>query len=173
MHAVSQRIHRKALAGIPLISTQSTFLILVCLEISRVSRVSWRQFLVKYLLLSLCFVLASLGYVPYCGSLLFQSVCSSEVQYWFNGFNVRHSRRIGTSRWKGLAGILKYLLSTALLLEVGWALDCIPLADFIVQAYGGCMDMLLALLPWKVIWKLQMKEKEKLGVGIAMSMGVL
>jgi hypothetical protein len=35
------------------------------------------------------------------------------------------------------------------------------------------MDMLLALLPWKVIWKLQMKEKEKLGVGIAMSMGVL
>lgn len=35
------------------------------------------------------------------------------------------------------------------------------------------MDFFLALLPWKVIWKLQMKRKEKVGVALAMSMGVL
>jgi len=35
------------------------------------------------------------------------------------------------------------------------------------------MDFVLALLPWKVIWKLQMKRKEKFGVALAMSMGIL
>jgi len=35
------------------------------------------------------------------------------------------------------------------------------------------MDFTLAILPWTVIWKLQMKKPEKLGVGIAMSMGFL
>lgn len=35
------------------------------------------------------------------------------------------------------------------------------------------MDMLLAPLPWKTIWKLQMKKKEKVAVAFAMSMGVL
>ncbi len=29
------------------------------------------------------------------------------------------------------------------------------------------------MLPWPVIWKLQMKKKEKIGVGIAMSMGII
>ncbi|KKA29668.1 hypothetical protein TD95_001364 [Thielaviopsis punctulata] len=28
------------------------------------------------------------------------------------------------------------------------------------------------MLPWKIIWDLQMKTKEKIGVGVAMSMGV-
>ena len=35
------------------------------------------------------------------------------------------------------------------------------------------MDFVLALLPWQVIWKLQMKRNEKLGVALAMSMGIL
>lgn len=35
------------------------------------------------------------------------------------------------------------------------------------------MDIALALLPWTVIWGLQMKLKEKIGVAIAMSCGVL
>lgn len=35
------------------------------------------------------------------------------------------------------------------------------------------MDVVLALLPWPIIWKLQMKRKEKIGVALAMSMGVL
>ncbi len=41
------------------------------------------------------------------------------------------------------------------------------------QGYSGIMDFVLALLPWKVIWKLQMKRKEKVGIALAMSMGVL
>jgi hypothetical protein len=39
-------------------------------------------------------------------------------------------------------------------------------------AYSGLMDFALALLPWRYLWDLQMKRKEKLGVGFAMSMGV-
>jgi hypothetical protein len=40
-------------------------------------------------------------------------------------------------------------------------------------AYSGCMDFILALFPWVVLWKLQMKKREKFGIAIAMSMGVL
>ncbi|KAK3364700.1 putative integral membrane protein [Lasiosphaeria hispida] len=39
-------------------------------------------------------------------------------------------------------------------------------------AYSATMDFALALLPWTVIWGLQMKRKEKIGVAVAMSMGV-
>lgn len=35
------------------------------------------------------------------------------------------------------------------------------------------MDFILALLPWKIILSMTMNKKEKLGVLIAMSMGVL
>lgn len=35
------------------------------------------------------------------------------------------------------------------------------------------MDVALAFLPWKFIWDLQMSKKEKIGVVVAMSMGVL
>lgn len=34
-------------------------------------------------------------------------------------------------------------------------------------------DFLLALLPWTVIWNLNMRKIEKVGVGIAMSLGIL
>ncbi|KAF2679290.1 hypothetical protein K458DRAFT_314560 [Lentithecium fluviatile CBS 122367] len=40
-------------------------------------------------------------------------------------------------------------------------------------AYSAFWDFALALLPWFIIWKLQMNKKEKLGVAIAMSLGVL
>jgi len=40
-------------------------------------------------------------------------------------------------------------------------------------AYSAFMDITLAMLPWKVIWGLQMKRREKIGVAVAMSMGVL
>jgi hypothetical protein len=50
----------------------------------------------------------------------------------------------------------------------------IPLPDAHMRTgYSGIMDFILALLPWKVIWKLQMKRKEKFGVALAMSMGIL
>jgi len=34
------------------------------------------------------------------------------------------------------------------------------------------MDLILAMVPWKVIWKLPMKPREKVGIALAMSMGV-
>ena len=40
-------------------------------------------------------------------------------------------------------------------------------------AYSAAMDITLALLPWTVIWGLQMKLQEKVGVAIAMSCGIL
>jgi hypothetical protein len=40
-------------------------------------------------------------------------------------------------------------------------------------AYSGAMDIFLALLPWKIILTLSLNRKEKTGVLIAMSMGVL
>lgn len=39
--------------------------------------------------------------------------------------------------------------------------------------YSAAMDVTLAFLPWKYIWSLEMSRKEKIGVVIAMSMGVL
>ncbi|KAK4204536.1 hypothetical protein QBC40DRAFT_303418 [Triangularia verruculosa] len=39
--------------------------------------------------------------------------------------------------------------------------------------YSGLCDILLALLPWKLLWKLQMRKKEKLGVVVCMSMGIV
>jgi len=35
------------------------------------------------------------------------------------------------------------------------------------------MDIALAILPLRIIWNLQMKPKEKIGVGVAMSMAIL
>lgn len=40
-------------------------------------------------------------------------------------------------------------------------------------AWCAVADFALALLPWKLIWGLQLRMKEKIGVGIAMSMGML
>ncbi|XPS96929.1 hypothetical protein M3J09_006176 [Ascochyta lentis] len=40
-------------------------------------------------------------------------------------------------------------------------------------AWCAAADFALALLPWTLIWGLQMRLREKIGVGIAMSMGVL
>ncbi|KAK3388758.1 hypothetical protein B0T20DRAFT_457333 [Sordaria brevicollis] len=39
--------------------------------------------------------------------------------------------------------------------------------------YSGLMDVVLAVMPWCLIWKLHMQRKEKIGIGIAMSMGLL
>ncbi|KAF2446630.1 hypothetical protein P171DRAFT_462846 [Karstenula rhodostoma CBS 690.94] len=40
-------------------------------------------------------------------------------------------------------------------------------------AFCTLVDFALALLPWKLLWGLQLQVKEKIGVGIAMSMGLL
>lgn len=41
------------------------------------------------------------------------------------------------------------------------------------EAYAGVMDLCLAALPWTILPKLQMTAEEKIGVGVAMNMGVL
>lgn len=41
------------------------------------------------------------------------------------------------------------------------------------SAWSAATDILLSFLPWKLVWNLQMKTKEKIGVAVAMSMGVL
>jgi hypothetical protein len=35
------------------------------------------------------------------------------------------------------------------------------------------MDLVLAIIPWGIIMSLRMQTKEKIGVALAMSMGVL
>ncbi|KAI3330041.1 hypothetical protein F4824DRAFT_480413 [Ustulina deusta] len=39
-------------------------------------------------------------------------------------------------------------------------------------AYSGVMDILLALLPWKIIWNMDMSRKERVGATCAMSLGL-
>ncbi|KAI0514969.1 hypothetical protein F5B22DRAFT_647161 [Xylaria bambusicola] len=39
-------------------------------------------------------------------------------------------------------------------------------------AYSGATDILLALLPWKIIWKMEMTKKERIGAICAMSLGL-
>lgn len=39
--------------------------------------------------------------------------------------------------------------------------------------WSASMDVCLALMPWKILWGLQMRTAEKLGVCVAMSLGVL
>ena len=45
--------------------------------------------------------------------------------------------------------------------------------DELCLAYSGAMDLALSILPWKLLWSLQMQKKEKIGVIIAMSMGLV
>jgi hypothetical protein len=40
-------------------------------------------------------------------------------------------------------------------------------------AMSAAFDFVLSLLPWKIIWGIQMNMREKFGVGIAMSLGLL
>ncbi|RYC78703.1 hypothetical protein BFJ63_vAg18424 [Fusarium oxysporum f. sp. narcissi] len=38
--------------------------------------------------------------------------------------------------------------------------------------FSGAVDVLLCILPWFIIWKLPMRTREKLGVGIALTFGI-
>ncbi|KAK0625472.1 hypothetical protein B0T17DRAFT_508459 [Bombardia bombarda] len=44
--------------------------------------------------------------------------------------------------------------------------------NIFTAVYSGAMDIVLAFVPWKIIWTLTMNKKEKFGVLVAMSMGV-
>jgi len=39
--------------------------------------------------------------------------------------------------------------------------------------YSDAQDFVLALLPWTIVWNVQMQKKEKIGIAVAMSLGVL
>lgn len=54
-----------------------------------------------------------------------------------------------------------------------WEASVIVNYNIFSAGYSAAMDLALALLPWKLIWGLQMKRKEKIGVAVAMSCGVL
>lgn len=45
--------------------------------------------------------------------------------------------------------------------------------NFRATAYSGCMDVILAFLPWIVLWNLETKKREKAGIALAMSMGFM
>ncbi|KAI6599137.1 hypothetical protein MCOR12_005109 [Pyricularia oryzae] len=53
-----------------------------------------------------------------------------------------------------------------------WPKEFIIDYNIFTAAYSGAMDIVLALLPWRIIWKLTINKKEKLGVMVAMSMGI-
>ncbi|KAL2166460.1 hypothetical protein VTG60DRAFT_2744 [Thermothelomyces hinnuleus] len=44
--------------------------------------------------------------------------------------------------------------------------------NIFTAVYSGVMDIILAVVPWKIIWTLTMNRKEKVGVMVAMSMGI-
>jgi hypothetical protein len=51
---------------------------------------------------------------------------------------------------------------------------CVRMVMLIVCAvWSAIMDISLALLPWQILWKLQMRTAEKIGAGFAMSLGIL
>ncbi|KAJ5113681.1 hypothetical protein N7456_002215 [Penicillium angulare] len=53
-----------------------------------------------------------------------------------------------------------------------WPTNVFETIALTAGAYSGCMDFVLALLPWMVLWGLEMKKREKIGIALAMSMGV-
>ncbi|KAJ6108014.1 hypothetical protein N7523_009337 [Penicillium sp. IBT 18751x] len=53
-----------------------------------------------------------------------------------------------------------------------WYRIAVANVEFCIVAYSGAQDFVLALLPWTIVWNLQMRKKEKVGVAFAMSLGV-
>ncbi|KAI3393582.1 hypothetical protein diail_3931 [Diaporthe ilicicola] len=53
-----------------------------------------------------------------------------------------------------------------------WSPDIAVKFGIAAGAYSGCMDVIMALLPWRIIWETRMERREKIGVLVAMSMGL-
>ncbi|KAJ0120885.1 hypothetical protein J7T55_015622 [Diaporthe amygdali] len=53
-----------------------------------------------------------------------------------------------------------------------WSPDIAVKFGIAAGAYSGCMDVVMAILPWRIIWETRMERKEKIGVLVAMSMGL-
>ena len=54
-----------------------------------------------------------------------------------------------------------------------WALEVSNGYAVFSAVLSGVCDVVFALLPWYLVWGLRMRKKEKVGVVVAMSMGVL
>ncbi|KAK0619647.1 hypothetical protein B0T14DRAFT_496339 [Immersiella caudata] len=53
-----------------------------------------------------------------------------------------------------------------------WSPNVVITYGIFVSAYSGILDLVFAIIPWQIIMRLQMETKEKIGVALAMSMGV-
>lgn len=53
-----------------------------------------------------------------------------------------------------------------------WSTDVAINLGIAAGAYSGCMDVIMALLPWGMILQTSMERREKIGVLVAMSMGL-
>lgn len=66
----------------------------------------------------------------------------------------------------------RHLWNPAILSEC-WPSYVFTHFSLFVGGYSGAQDFVLALLPWIIIMRLQMKMKEKIAIGVAMSLGIL
>ncbi|KAJ6157776.1 hypothetical protein N7470_005368 [Penicillium chermesinum] len=53
-----------------------------------------------------------------------------------------------------------------------WPTNVFETIALVAGSYSGCMDFILSVLPWIVLWELEMKKREKAGIALAMSMGI-
>uniref|UniRef100_A0A1Y1M768 Rhodopsin domain-containing protein n=2 Tax=Photinus pyralis TaxID=7054 RepID=A0A1Y1M768_PHOPY len=53
-----------------------------------------------------------------------------------------------------------------------WSAKAFDDLSLFIGSYSAATDFILALLPWVILWKLQMKRREKFGVAVAMSLGI-
>ena len=51
--------------------------------------------------------------------------------------------------------------------------DITPAANTMVLAWNALMDFVLAALPWAILRDVRLKLREKIGVTVAMSMGIM
>ncbi|PKS08085.1 hypothetical protein jhhlp_005360 [Lomentospora prolificans] len=53
-----------------------------------------------------------------------------------------------------------------------WPKNTVEHYQMFCSVYSGAMDIILALLPWKIVWNVAIFRREKIGALVAMSMGV-
>jgi hypothetical protein len=80
----------------------------------------------------------------------------------------------------GSNGLLQWIQCWPVNKRWNWDMEgkCFPskiVQDYntFVAAYSGVMDIVLALLPWKIIWTVAINKREKLGALVAMSAGLM
>ncbi|KAH7033663.1 uncharacterized protein B0I36DRAFT_321858 [Microdochium trichocladiopsis] len=134
--------------------------------------------------------LMSLAIYGLCGiTVAFLGITVAKISFAFTLLNLANSlwSWINWVIWFIVISLIVFTLPVAIL---PWV-QCDPLAKAVVDfipgtcvnkwhtinfgifqgIYSGLMDLLLAFMPWKIVWNLQMRPIEKVGVGMAMSLG--